>query len=179
MRKRRPLRPGFVVTFGAAAVATACGGTVVDPSPGQPGGMNPPVPDQGDSGSTEGGGGCPAEPPVVGTSCTDNGEGPLIHCTYFLSCGNETFECSRDPVMRGWRLFSPLPQPACPASMPVSGDPCPCFDSGTHCAYPAPDCNGQKQTEDAVCQSGGFWQTEIATCNPPAVDGGPPDAGGD
>jgi hypothetical protein len=180
MRKRRPLRPGFVVTFGAAAaVATACGGTIVDPFSEPPISRNPPGPQQGDSGPTEGGGGCPAEPPLVGTSCTVTTEAPVMDCAYFVACGNEIFECSRDQVTSGWTLFMPLPKPTCPASIPVSGDPCPCFDPGTSCEYPASDCNGQKQTEEAVCQSGGFWQTEIATCNPPPVDGGPPDAGGD
>jgi hypothetical protein len=47
------------------------------------------------------------------------------------------------------------------------------------CTYPGQECNGQKQTQTAVCAPGGFWQIEISSCNPPAVDAGPIDAGGD
>jgi hypothetical protein len=60
---------------------------------------------------------------------------------------------------------------ACPGAQPMTGSAC-SLASSVECTYGGPDSCGNPPTVSCV---GGRWETEVGSCNPPAMipDGGP------
>ncbi len=138
-KKKRSLRPAFVVTActaSAIAAGIACSSSSNDipPPGGSSGVVNPPEQL-----------GCPPEKPQEGTPCTDNG----LSCSYG---GSAVFGCP-DPVTSGnvdcvtglWQAVGSdascaAPGPGCPPAASANGFACPADASTGICTYP--DCTG-------------------------------------
>ena len=166
-RPRPRPRSSFVVTFGAAAILGACGGSTVGDPAGNP-----------SDASDDGGGnpsGCPASAPTAAAmSCALPNN---TTCTYGGGCNPDVYTCE------GGQWAHPIsnpPRPVCPPTEPTPGTTCdPCsYPSTLHCPYPIGICQGQPIDGEVDC-IGGKWQLMGGgSCNPPAATdaGWPADA---
>lgn len=147
MKKRKPLKTSFVVTFaGTASMAVAATGCFTDTI------TNPPPAAS-----------CPAELPAYGADC-EAFDVPVEGCVFESAdeCGNDvTATC----VDGAWELqyegtCNP-PMVTCPETRPTHGDPC--EDGVGTCEYP----DVCSWPIVATCQSS-TWDVQIPpTCNPP------------
>lgn len=160
MKKRKPLKPSFVVTVaaGTAALATAgCFGEII---------TNPPPADCPDAESCDPPLlRCPISPPAEGADCGP-GEGS---CSYKDECGQTNLIASCGEG--GWELeytggtCNPPPV-ECPETAPKQGGACqPGYGS---CTY-VDECGQVYLT--ATCGGAG-WEVEHGgvSCNPPAIE---------
>jgi hypothetical protein len=151
MKKRKPLKTSFVVTFSSTAAmlvaATGCDGLVSLVSTSNPPGLY-----------------CPTERPATGDAC-DSSQVPE-ECVYENQdeCGNSitvTCESSQWATDFGGSSCNPPPVLECTPETPAQGDPC--FGEGS-CTY-SDDC-GSPIT--ASCPMG-TWDVQYEViCNPPA-----------
>lgn len=161
-RRKRALRPSFVVTFAAAAAplaATGCG-AVVSPSHcgdsdgGAPCDANPP--------------GCPASQPAFGTPCSIPETEQCVYA-YHTACPGVPSQGSYcDARTHTWRNIAsscnPPPPSICPDSPPTQGSAC-VPGRTTPCTYG--NCGGAPTTEARCDPSTSTWQVQQSSCNPP------------
>lgn len=160
MKKRKPLKPSFVVTIAAGTAALAAAGClgeiITNPPP-----ADCPESEPCDPPSVE----CPESPPAKGAAC-EPGEGS---CSYKGSC-DEAYVIATCGAA-GWELkygggsCNP-PFVECPETPPQKGGAC--ASGYGSCDY-YDECGYVYLT--ATCGAGG-WEVEylVGTCNPPPVD---------
>ncbi len=146
MKKRKPLKPSFVVTVAAGTVAFATSGCFGEVT------TNPPYVEPE----------CPEALPSAGSPCEEE-----MTCEYDSECGPLETTCEEGKWSAAREPLSCNPPPIeCPETEPAEGGDCTPGWGGNVCYY-TDEC-GQTYLE-ATCGEAG-WALEYVggTCNPPA-----------